>query len=167
MRRFWSRRGLEAPRCRLSGGTFLKIWVLLLCMEQDFSALIRDAGLRVTRPRLALLAFLATQRRPVSLQRIASHLQDANLTTIYRMIEAFLAAGLIRGCDVGHGHMDYELAHLPHHHHVICTSCGMIEEIEECSGDRELHARALQATKMFTRIETHQATFYGLCRACG
>lgn len=135
-------------------------------MEQDFSVFIRDAGLRVTKPRLALLAFLAGQRRPVSLQRIAAHLKDANLATVYRMVEAFLAAGLIRGCDVGHGHMDYELAHLPHHHHVICTFCGVIEEVEECSGDRALHARTLQAAKIFARIDAHQATFYGVCKKC-
>jgi Fe2+ or Zn2+ uptake regulation protein len=135
-------------------------------MDQDFSVLIRNAGLRATQPRLALLAYLSTQKHPVSLSRIARHLKNANLATVYRMIEAFIDTGLLRACDVGHGHLDYELAHLPHHHHVICTSCGFIEEVQECSGDRTLHAQTLKASKKFARIDVHQTTFYGLCTAC-
>jgi len=135
-------------------------------MSRDFSVLLRDAGLRVTKPRLALLAFLSTQQRPVGLQTIAKHLRGTNLTTVYRMIEAFLACDILRGCDVGHGHMDYELADLPHHHHVICKSCGLIEEVHDCSDDRALHAHTLRAAKKFSRIDDHQSTFYGICVTC-
>ncbi|NBS69021.1 transcriptional repressor [bacterium] len=135
-------------------------------MERDFSSLLRESGLRVTRPRLAFLAYLSAQKRPVGLQSIAAHLKDANLTTIYRMIEAFLEAGILQGCDVGHGHMDYELADLPHHHHVICTSCGLIEEVEECANDQMLHRQTLRASKKFSSIDAHQATFYGVCKSC-
>lgn len=136
-------------------------------MSRDFSHILRSAKLRVTKPRLAILAFLAIQKRPVSLQRIAAHVQGTNLTTVYRIIEAFLAKAILRGCDVGHGHMDYELADLPHHHHLICTSCGLIEEVEECSGDDKLHKETLLASKKFSTIVDHQSTFYGLCNKCG
>ncbi len=135
-------------------------------MSRDFSSLLRDAELRVTKPRLALLAFLAVQERPVGLQTIAKHLRGTNLTTVYRMIETFLEVGILRGCDVGHGHMDYELADLPHHHHVICSSCGLIEEVHDCSDDSALHSRTLRAAKKFARIHDHQSTFYGLCVSC-
>lgn len=135
-------------------------------MSRDFSLLLRESGLRITKPRLAILAFLSVQKRPVSLQRIAAHIQGANLTTVYRAIEAFLDAGVLRACDVGHGHLDYELADLPHHHHVICTSCGLIEEVEACASDDRLHAEALRASGRFKQITTHQATFYGLCKVC-
>lgn len=135
-------------------------------MSRDFSDTLRAARLRVTKPRLAVLAFLATQKRPVSLQRIAAHMQGTNLTTVYRMIETFLVEGILKGCDVGHGHMDYELADLPHHHHVICTSCGLIEEVEECSGDDKLHKETLRASKEFLTIIDHQSTFYGMCKRC-
>lgn len=135
-------------------------------MSPDFSDILHGADLRITKPRLAVLAFLSTQKRPVSLQRIASHLKDTNLTTVYRMIETFLEKGILRGCDVGHGHMDYELAALPHHHHVICTSCGLIEEVEECSGDERLHKETLRASKSFSAIIDHQSTFYGQCKSC-
>lgn len=135
-------------------------------MSPDFSDVLRAADLRVTKPRLAVLAFLSIQKRPVSLQRIAAHVKGTNLTTVYRMIETFLEKGILRGCDVGHGHMDYELADLPHHHHVICTSCGLIEEVEECSGDDRLHRETLRASKKFVTIDAHQSTFYGVCKAC-
>lgn len=134
-------------------------------MSRDFSHLLRSAGMRVTKPRLAILAFLSTQKRPVSLQRIAAH-QHANLTTVYRIIESFLAAHILRGCDVGHGHMDYELADLPHHHHVLCTVCGLIEEVEECSSNEKIHKETLRASKKFSVIDDHQTTFYGICTSC-
>lgn len=135
-------------------------------MERDFSFVLQDARLRVTKPRLALLAFLATQQRPVGLQTIAKHLRGTNLTTVYRTLETFVDAGILRACDVGHGHMDYELADLPHHHHVLCTSCGFIEEVEECRNDEVLHRQTLRASKQFSTIDTHQSTFYGLCKTC-
>ena len=135
-------------------------------MSRDFSSLLRGSGLRITKPRLAVLAFLSVQKRPVSLQRIAAHVQEANLTTVYRVLEAFLDAGILRACDVGHGHLDYELADLPHHHHIICTSCGFIEEVEECASDERLHKEALRASHRFREITTHQATFYGMCKTC-
>ena len=135
-------------------------------MPSDFSHILQGAGLRITKPRLAVLAFLSLQKRPVSLQRIAAHVKGTNLTTVYRMIETFLEKGILRGCDVGHGHMDYELADLPHHHHVICTSCGLIEEVEECLGDEKLHKETLHASKKFSSIVDHQSTFYGQGKEC-
>jgi len=140
--------------------------VLFSRMERDFSSLLRDAGLRVTRPRLALLSFLASAGRPVSVQRIADHVKSADRATIYRMLEALLEAGLLRACDVGHGHLDYELAHLPHHHHALCTECGKIEEIAECVSEKRLHTEALQASRLFSHIDAHQVTFYGVCIVC-
>ncbi|MEK9157278.1 MAG: transcriptional repressor [Patescibacteria group bacterium] len=135
-------------------------------MSSDFSDVLRAADLRVTKPRLAVLAFLSMQKRPVSLQRIAAYVNGTNLTTVYRMIETFLEKGILRGCDVGHGHMDYELADLPHHHHVICTSCGLIEEVEECSDNERLHKKTLRASRKFSAITDHQSTFYGQCTSC-
>jgi Fe2+ or Zn2+ uptake regulation protein len=135
-------------------------------MEMDFLSILRQAGLRVTKPRLALLEFLARQKRPVGLRRIAAHMRSMNLATVYRAVEALLEAGILRACEVGHGHLDYELAHLPHHHHVICTTCGKIEEIAECASEKNLHTEALRAAKQFACIEAHQATFYGVCKTC-
>jgi Fur family transcriptional regulator, ferric uptake regulator len=135
-------------------------------MSRDFSDVLQGANLRITKHRLAVLAFLATQKRPVSLQYIAAHVKHTNLTTIYRMIETFLEKGVLRGCDVGHGHMDYELADLPHHHHVICTFCGLIEEVEECLGDDRLHEETLRVSRKFSAINDHQSTFYGVCKTC-
>lgn len=135
-------------------------------MEQDFSSLLRDAGLRVTRPRLELLAFLDSQKRPVGIQRIVAHVQGANRATVYRMLEVLLNVGLVRACEVGHGHLDYELASLPHHHHAVCVQCGKIEEIAECASERMLHGEALRASEVFARIQAHQLTFQGICRAC-
>lgn len=135
-------------------------------MFRDFDEILRNAGLRVTSARLSALSFFAQQHRPVSLQRVAAHLRDTNLATVYRMIDSFLHAGIVRGCDVGHGHMDYELADLPHHHHVICMSCGFIEEVDDCLGDELLHERTAVASKRFASVTAHQSTFYGLCKKC-
>jgi Fur family transcriptional regulator, ferric uptake regulator len=135
-------------------------------MLRDITQTLRDAGLRVTQPRCALLVFLSQQTHPVGLRRIAAHMPDINLTTVYRMIDVFLEAGVVRGYDVGHGHTDYELADLPHHHHAICTACGLIEEIVACSLESELHKETLRASRQFSDISAHQSTFYGLCRTC-
>ncbi len=132
----------------------------------DLPQLLNEAGLRRTPARLAVLSYLAAQPRPVGVERILAHVPGVNTATVYRMMADFSARGLVAAHDVGHGHTDYEFAKRPHHHHLVCDGCGLIEDAYPCAASCAFERAALKASKTFARITRQSVVFYGTCRAC-
>jgi len=127
--------------------------------------ILQASGSKITPRRLALLAILKKANKPLSVEELAKALSGRmDRVTVYRALDALSAAGSVRRIDVGHAHAHYELTG-EHHHHLICKSCGRIEDVSECPG-ANLEKRALQTSKHFGRIEDHALEFFGLCNAC-
>jgi len=134
-------------------------------MNPDAANLLRGKNLRATPARIAVLAFLQTQKFPVGIQKIKKAVPGKDLVTLYRIMEDFVEKGIVVNHDIGHGHADYELADRPHHHHVVCDSCGTIEDIV-CEGDKKLNTKMLKQSKKFKDIIAHHVTFKGICKSC-
>lgn len=133
----------------------------------DHAQLLREAGLRATPGRRALLRILEEETRPVTVQALEKRMKGAlNHVTVYRALEALAASGIVTRVNLEHDHAHYELiAGRPHHHHAICRDCGLIEDIEvphPPSPEKEAQKR----TKTFAFIERYSLEFFGLCRSC-
>jgi Fur family ferric uptake transcriptional regulator len=94
---------------------------------------LRDAGLRTTRPRLAVLEVLERAKSPLSHADVAGELDDETLdrATVYRNLMALTEAGLVRRTDLGDHVWRFELvrehtAHQMAHPHFVCTDCGTV-----------------------------------------
>lgn len=101
---------------------------------------LRAAGLRRTRPRLAVLAVLDRARAPLSHAEVAEVLASEGLdrATVYRNLLALSEAGLARRSDLGDHVWRFERvggpAATPHAHpHHVCTGCGSVACLEELS----------------------------------
>lgn len=130
----------------------------------DFSHELRKRGLRVTKPRLAVVHALEKQKRPVSIADVYAAVRKAmNQSTAYRAVEDLERVGLVRRVDFRHEHAHYELAG-DDHHHIICKQCGKSEDITNCGGKR-LERDVLKKSG-FAKIESHSMEFYGLCKRC-
>ncbi|MDB5225144.1 MAG: ferric uptake regulator, fur family [Candidatus Adlerbacteria bacterium] len=92
---------------------------------------LRAAGSRATPGRLALLAVLERARCPLTVSELEEKLPDLNEVTLYRAAEALAAAGLLRQ-GMREGVMQYEYAGRPHHHHMVCTDCGVSAQCRVC-----------------------------------
>lgn len=138
--------------------------------KPDFKALLKGAGFKATPGRLQLLELLARTDLPLSVIKIQKHLgkvgkKKLNEVTLYRALEAFAQAGLVRRIDLNHDHAHYELvAGREHHDHVVCTRCGIVEDVEGCTMV-PLEKKALVQSK-FAGIYSHNLEFFGLCRTC-
>jgi Fur family ferric uptake transcriptional regulator len=88
-----------------------------------------------------------------------------NYVSVYRTVQAFADAGIIRSVNLRHGHVDYELVRDDDHHHLVCTGCGKIEEFEDCGMDA-LIVSVLKRAPSFKRITDHALEFFGTCKAC-
>jgi len=100
--------------------------------------MLRGAGLRVTRPRLAVLSVV--HDRP--------HADTDSITTavraefgrvshqaVYDVLHALTAAGLVRRFQPSGSVARYEARVRDNHHHVVCRSCGAIADVDGAVGD--------------------------------
>jgi len=127
---------------------------------------VREAGFRATKPRLAVVAYLAKAGKPRSIKEIAAALKrSVDQVTVYRIVEAFAKAGLLREVDLRRGHPLYELSDEHDHHHVACVSCGRVEDFTGC-GYTEVARKALRQVRGFSSIQSHSLELFGMCTNC-
>lgn len=130
--------------------------------------LLRSAGLRATTGRLALVAYLLTQEKPIGTPQLIKRFSPTHMdaATLYRTLETLEAAELVRTVPIDRTYTSYEWnADREHHHHLVCTSCKNVEDIPDC--DLETIGKTLLASsKTFASITSHALEFFGLCKAC-
>lgn len=127
---------------------------------------LKDAALKVTPARLAVLEYLENTVTPLSADRIIDHIQDEHIdvdqATIYRILEIFVKKGLLRRLEFQEGKYRYEKFG-EEHHHLICESCGKIEDISDCNiADLE---KEIGKKKGFL-VKRHSLEFFGVCSSC-
>ena len=133
---------------------------------ETLRAAVRDAGLRATPSRIAVLHVLRSTASPVSHSEVVGKLasQAWDPATIYRNLTDLSDVGLARRTDIGDHIWRFEAITGSHqassHPHFVCTECGTIE----CLSDLDVvtRAKAPRAIRQ-KRIEIHVR---GLCDAC-
>lgn len=128
--------------------------------------MLREAGLRVTAPRLAVLS--AVGRLPHAtaeavLAAVREELPGLSVQGVYDVLHALTDAGLLR-CIEPAGHpARYERRTGDNHHHVVCRRCGALDDVDCAVG----HAPCLTpVTTHGFAIELAEVTYWGLCPAC-
>ena len=127
---------------------------------------LREAGLKVTLPRLKILDILAEpSARHMSAEDIYKKLltsnEDIGLATVYRVLTQFEAAGLVTRHHFEGGMAVFELNQGAHHDHIVCVDCGRVEEFMD--GGIEERQQAVAARLGF-EISDHALILYGHCR---
>jgi Fe2+ or Zn2+ uptake regulation protein len=84
--------------------------------------------LRLTKHRQDIMSVLTHSQSPLSASEISTKLPKINLVTIYRNLEAFVAAGTIKKLHLGDTEAKYEVQETPHHH-ALCLQCDLIRHI--------------------------------------
>lgn len=139
----------------------------MLTLENVLSEL-KSKGFKSTKYRTSLLQLLFSSDKPVSvlemLQAMSGEDLVPNKTTVYRELYFLMEHGIVTELDLGDEKKRYELAHMGHHHHLICTNCKNIEDVvfeENLAGIEE----KIRVEKQFM-VKDHSMEFYGLCKNC-
>ena len=139
--------------------------------KQELSSLtsrLRRESRKITGPRAAILDILRHHPHPLTNKEIFAELPagQCDLVTIYRAMQMLEKLGMVKRFDFGDGTARYELVgegDNGHHHHLICTRCAGVVEIQECfSGAIEAEI----AAKHGFQGVTHRLEFFGICPGC-
>ena len=99
---------------------------------------LKSAGLRITQPRLAILAALGNRAQPSSIEQLHEDVgtENCDLVTVYRCMAAFEDIGLVRRAFFHNGTALYEMnLGQPTRYHVVCKSTNRVDEIESSIAD--------------------------------
>ncbi len=134
--------------------------------ETSTDAAIRRAGLRVTDTRRAVYdALRSLPHAPADalFERVKATVPATSVQSVYNALGDFVTTGIARRIEpAGHPGL-FELRVDDNHHHVVCTACGRVEDIDCVVGQAPcLHP---DETHGF-RIHTAEVTFWGLCTSC-
>ena len=132
----------------------------------DHTSALREVGLRVTAPRLATLA--AVEAHPHSdaetiARAVREHLGTVSRQAVYDVLNALSDADLLRRVSIGSRSMRYEMHRHDNHHHLVCRSCGRLEDVPcavgaaPCLIPHEDHGFS---------IEMADVVYRGLCTDC-
>ena len=131
---------------------------------------LRRAGLKATSPRVKILEILAAgtehgrhlSAEDVYRQLLTSEL-DIGISTVYRVLNQLVDAGVLLRHTFEAGHAVYELDEGAHHDHLICLSCGRVEEFH----DDAIESRQERvANELGFVLRDHALALYGVCPAC-
>ncbi len=126
---------------------------------------IKNAGLKVTLPRMKILELLENSAdRHLNAEDIYKMLLDSGeeiaLATVYRVLTQFETAGLVIRHNFEGGKALYELHDGTHHDHMVCVECGKVFEFV----DRTIEQRQRNvAAKAGFSMEDHSLSLYGVC----
>jgi Fur family transcriptional regulator, stress-responsive regulator len=127
---------------------------------------LATAGLRVTAPRLAVLAAIGPGRhlRVDEVVRLArANLGRVSTQAVYDVLRALTDAGLLRRIEPAGSPALYENRVGDNHHHLICRTCGAIVDVDCVTGAAPCLDPSDPAG--FT-LDEAEVVFWGTCPAC-
>ena len=128
---------------------------------------LRAAGERVTPQRLLVADALAAANRQLTAEQLWHRLRrrspNIGRATVFRTVEALVTAGVARRFELDNHVYGYAACDARHHHHLACSQCGRVEEIDE-GYVSPVAARVANETGFV--IDDARLDFYGRCARC-
>nr|WP_281370091.1 Fur family transcriptional regulator [Naumannella cuiyingiana] len=127
---------------------------------------MRSAGLRVTKPRMAVLE--AVSRRPhadsgVIVGAVREELPAVSRQAVFDCLNTFAMTGIVRRIEPAGSAARYELRVGDNHHHLICRICGAIADVDCAVGE----APCLTASDAHGfEIDEAEVVYWGRCADC-
>lgn len=131
------------------------------------AALLRRAGCRPTAQRLLVLQALGGGEH-VTADDVLAHAKarypSINPSTVYRTLDALVAAGIARRTDLGSDRLHFEIVRQHRHHHAVCQVCGAVAHLHDASL-RPLE-EALRTETGFELTPDREIAIPGICPDC-
>ena len=133
---------------------------------EDPRARLREAGLRVTGPRQAVLGVLAVHPHATAdavAAAVRARLGSVSTQAVYDVLAACEVTGLVRRIEPAGSAARYETRTGDNHHHVVCRSCGATADVDCVVGERPCLSPSDDSGFV---VEAAEVVFWGRCPAC-
>jgi Fe2+ or Zn2+ uptake regulation protein len=128
--------------------------------------MLREATLRVTRPRVAVLNAVHTHPHADTdsiIGAVRRELSDVSHQAVYDVLRALTAAGLVRRIQPSGSVARYESRVGDNHHHVVCRSCGVIADVDCAVGETPC---LIASDDRGFLIDEAEVIYWGVCSDC-
>lgn len=137
-------------------------------MDQSHALALREAKMKATPKRLAILAMLDAESAYASPEELWKRLRDRfdrlGLPTVYRNLEELAASGVISKVIHPNRQLYYYFCrNREHHHHFVCLSCRKVEDVPSC-GIEPLEREV--SLRNGGKVLSHILQLNGLCGGC-
>jgi Fur family ferric uptake transcriptional regulator len=130
---------------------------------EQISLKLEARGHRVTPSRRAVIAAILAQQSHFTTDDLATRCRGAGRATVFRTVRLLTELGVVCRVLLDDGSPRYMVSKRGHHHHLVCTDCGAVQDLDQCAV-----AGAMRdvADASGYEIEGHWLELYGRCAAC-
>lgn len=131
---------------------------------------LKRVGQKYTGQRRELVESLLSASRPLTIPDIMKARRSLAQSSVYRNLAALERANVVHRVVTSGEFAAYELAEdlAEHHHHLICSSCGKVEDFTVSPKLEREATSALDraAHRAGYEVQAHRLDVIGLCRTC-
>ncbi|MEX0683013.1 MAG: Fur family transcriptional regulator [Dehalococcoidia bacterium] len=130
---------------------------------EDITLKLEARGYRITPSRRAVIAAILQQQKQFTADDLATRCRGAGRATFFRTLRLLTDLGVVCRVLMEDGSPRYLVSRRGHHHHLVCTECGAVQDLDQCAV-----AGALRevADASGYEIEGHWLELYGRCASC-
>ncbi len=134
----------------------------------DWATRLRSRGLRVTRPRLAVLDVLdhSPHLRAEQVIEAVRTVGTISSQAVYDVLNTLSAQGLVRRIQPRGSVARYELESGDNHHHVVCRGCGRVTDVECATGEAPCLDLPETTSLHGFSVDEAEVTWWGRCPDC-
>jgi Fur family ferric uptake transcriptional regulator len=139
-------------------------------LHVEIAARLKRDGQRYTRNRRGLVEILRDAKQPQAIPDILRAKPELPQSSAYRNLTVLERSHVVRRVITGEDFAHFELVEdlTEHHHHLVCSNCGKVEDVQISSGLEQDMEQALDAVADqagFTTV-SHRLDLVGTCRNC-
>ena len=135
-------------------------------LPSDLVSVVRAAGLRVTRPRVAVLGAVREHPHATTesiITAVRRDLPKVSSQAVYGILGALADTGLVQRIQPRGSVARYEARVGDNHHHVVCRSCGAIADVDCAVGDTPC---LIAENDSGYAIDEAEVIYWGRCPSC-
>jgi len=129
----------------------------------DPTTRLAETGARVTGPRRAVLDAVGGFGGPFTIEELCTAAPTVGRATVFRTVKLLQETGAVCRLVLEDGSVRYQRSEGGHHHHLVCSECGRVQEFADAELDRLIHTNAEHAG---FELDGHSLELYGRCAAC-
>lgn len=131
--------------------------------RENISLKLEARGYRITPSRRAVIAATLAQAGHFTADDLVTRCRGAGRATVFRTLRLLAELGVVCRVIMEDGNMRYLVSQRGHHHHIVCSACGKVEDLD--AGAIEDLIREVSAAAGF-EVEGHWLELYGRCPEC-